>query len=206
MGNERDGATSAMARVDQPLLDPYSIYTKLKVLDSQEELNDSKKKQKKLLVIYAARRAYFDLRFWKKSFETAKDLYQQSKRDFLDIQSRYKRGLASREDLIRFQLSYENFKQQQQTRKQRLWRSEKLLSILAGRNLVAKQVDFSLSPKYFNVAKDVLQRNLADASSVDVSIKTDEYQLATARYNDSYTNHIPTLSLFFPTSSRGGSV
>ena len=136
-----------------------------------------------------------------KSFETAKDLYQQSKRDFLDIQSRYKRGLASREDLIRFQLSYENFKQQQQTRKQRLWRSEKLLSILVGRNLVAKQVDFSLSPKYFNVAKDVLQRNLADASSVDVSIKTDEYQLAAA-YKDSYTNHIPTLSLFSNKLSR----
>ena len=47
------------------------------------------------------------------------------------------------------------------------------------------------------MAKDVLQRNLADASSVDVSIKTDEYQLATARYKDDYTNHIPTLSLFF---------
>ena len=36
VGNERDGATSAMARVDQPLLDPYSIYTKLKVLDSKK--------------------------------------------------------------------------------------------------------------------------------------------------------------------------
>ena len=69
-GDEREGATSALAYVSQPLLDPYSIYRRLKVLGAQENLNDIKKKQKKLLVIYAARRAYFDLLFWKKNLMT----------------------------------------------------------------------------------------------------------------------------------------
>ena len=37
-GDEREGATSALAYVSQPLLDPYSIYRRLKVLDAQEKL------------------------------------------------------------------------------------------------------------------------------------------------------------------------
>ena len=196
-GDEREGATSALAYVSQPLLDPYSIYRRLKVLDAQENLNDIKKKQKKLLVIYAARRAYFDLLFWKKSYDTAHQLYQQSKKDFLDIKSRYKKGLASREDLIRFQLSYENFRQQQETRKQRLWRAENLLSILAGQKIVAEYINFSFSPKYFSVSRMALKKSLTEAKSIDVLVKKDEYDLAESKYKNSYTNHIPTFSAFF---------
>ena len=197
LGDERDGATSALARVSQPLLDPYSIYTRLKVLNSQESLNDVQKRQKKLLVIYAARRAYFDLLFWKKSYDTALQLYQQSKNDFLDIESRYKKGLASREDLIRFQLSYENFRQQQETRKQRLWRAENLLSILTGQKIVSEQLSFSLSPKYFAVSRSALKKSLTQAKSIDVLVQKGRYDLAKSKYRDSYTNHIPTFSAFF---------
>ena len=45
VGNERDGATSAMARVDQPLLDLQYLH-QVEGVRFPEELNDSKKKQK----------------------------------------------------------------------------------------------------------------------------------------------------------------
>ena len=197
VGDENEGATSAQVYVNQPILDPYSIYTRLSVLNSQEDLNDIKKKQKRLLVIYAARMAYFDVLYWKNSFETANTLYKQSKLDFLDIEKRYKRGLASREDVIRFQLSYENFKQQKENRSQSLWRSVDVISILTGKKIDSKQIVFKNKPKFFALARAELKKRLSKAKSIDVLVKKDEYELARSKYKDSKTNHIPTISAFY---------
>ena len=105
--------------------------------------------------------------------------------------------MASREDLIRFQLSYENFRHNKKLESKDYGEQKTYLSILAGQKIAAEFINISFSPKYFSVSRTALKKSLAEAKSIDVLVKKDEYDLAESKYKNSYTNHIPTFSAFF---------